>query len=80
MSAMLSRFESRKAASSQEKKGEASSPQADNFKKVRFIKDVPAYKGANNETFGPFRPGEESQLPHGEAEWLLKGKLAETVE
>ena len=85
MSMMLSRFESRKAkaSSSQEKKEEAAPAQAekaDNFKKVRFIKEVPAYKGANNETFGPFKPGEESALPMTEADWLLRGKLAETIE
>jgi DNA replication initiation complex subunit (GINS family) len=82
MSAMLSRFESRKAKTSgaQEKRGETGAQPSDNFKKVRFIKDVPAYKGVNNETFGPFKPGEESALPMTEAEWLLRGKLAENIE
>ena len=49
------------------------------IKKVRFIKDVPAYKGPNNETLGPFKPGEESALPLMEADWLVRGKLAEMV-
>ena len=50
------------------------------IKKVRFLKEVPAYKGPNNETFGPYRPGEEGQLPPSEADWLLRGKLAESLE
>lgn len=83
MQAMLSRFESRKSASEAEKKegiSEAKAANADIFKKVRFIKDVPAYKGENNETFGPYKPGEESALPMSEADWLLRGKLAERIE
>jgi len=51
--------------------------QGGSLKKVRFIKEVPAYKGPNNETFGPYAPGQESELPPSEADWLLKGKLAE---
>ncbi|MEM4633899.1 MAG: hypothetical protein QW275_01970 [Candidatus Anstonellaceae archaeon] len=49
------------------------------LKKVRFIKEVPAYRGPNNELFGPYLPGQESELPQSEAEWLLKGKLAEEI-
>ncbi|VVB99489.1 Uncharacterised protein [uncultured archaeon] len=50
------------------------------LKRVRFLKDVPAYKGANSQTFGPYKPGEEGKLPFDEADWLLKGKLAEALE
>lgn len=50
------------------------------LKKVRFLKEVPAYKGSNNETFGPYKPGEEGQLPQSEADWLTRGKLAESLE
>ena len=79
MALMLSRFESRKPkqSPSQEKREGPSPSEENNFKKVRFIKDVPAYKGVNNETFGPYKPGEETDLPMTEADWLLRGKLAE---
>jgi DNA replication initiation complex subunit (GINS family) len=84
MAQMLSRFESGRGRSqaARQPQQEAAKPGAEenNFKKVRFIKDVPAYKGANNETFGPFKPGEESALPKTEADWLLRGKLAEDTQ
>jgi len=76
LQSILSRFESRKAAG---KEGNPPLPQ-NAFKKVRFIKEVPAYRGPNNEVFGPFKPGEVSALPSSEAEWLLKGKLAEATD
>jgi DNA replication initiation complex subunit (GINS family) len=49
-------------------------------KKVRFIKDVNAYIGANKETFGPYKNGEEGALPCEEADLLLRQKMAEFVE
>ncbi len=52
----------------------------DRLKKVRFTKDVPAYRGAGSQTFGPFKSGQEEKLPPQEADWLLKGKLAQVVE
>lgn len=47
------------------------------IKKVRILKDIPAYKGVDNAIYGPFKPGDESALPQTEAEWLLRGKLAQ---
>ncbi|MCX8175381.1 MAG: hypothetical protein N3E51_04200 [Candidatus Micrarchaeota archaeon] len=73
--ALLCRFE-RKTASADASEGQQESRPAP-LKKLRFTKEVPAYRGANNETIGPFKPGQESFLPAGEAEWLLKSKLAE---
>ena len=78
--AMLSRFESsprQPGAAPASRSREAA--QASTLKKVRFTKDVPAYKGADSQTFGPFKSGEEGDLPAGEAEWLLRGKLAEQI-
>jgi len=83
LEAMLARYQSRKApagASQTKPMGEATTQSGNSIKKVRFVKDVPAYKGPNNETLGPFRPGEESALSLQEADWLIKGKLAEMVE
>jgi len=44
---------------------------------VRILKEVPAYKGADNIVYGPFKTGEVPELPASEAEWLVKGKFAE---
>jgi DNA replication initiation complex subunit (GINS family) len=78
---MLGKFERRRSpqqAGAAQPQPEQKPPVA--LKRVRFVKEVPAYVGQNNETFGPFKAGEEGQLPPGEADWLLKGKLAETVD
>jgi len=82
LNGMLARFESGKhRVLPEQKAGEAAAPQASSrLKKVRFTKDVPAYKGANSQTFGPYKPGEEGQLPQEEADWLLRGKLIELLE
>jgi DNA replication initiation complex subunit (GINS family) len=53
--------------------------QTQQLKKVRIIKEVPLYKGPNNQTYGPYAPGEERELPISEASWLIKVKLAEEV-
>ena len=90
---LLQQYESKKKAASapQTREEGAKAPQgaekepnvvaaASSLKKVRFLKEVPAYKGPNNETLGPFKPGEEGQLPTSEADWLTRGKLAEALE
>ncbi len=74
LSVLLSRFES----GGQITQEQLAAPSR--LKKVRFTKDVPSYKGANSQTFGPFKTGEEGALPSEEAEWLLKGKLAELAQ
>ena len=73
-------FGYQKAKAALQKQGMGAQEQENKVKKVRFLKEVPAYRGANNETFGPFKAGDEGALPHGEAEWLLRGKLAEALE
>jgi DNA replication initiation complex subunit (GINS family) len=92
---MLSRFESRKKAADgestsvtqEEPKGENiplahihAIPVQTALTKVRFIKEMAAYIGANKERLGPFRAGEEGLLPKGEAELLLKEKAAELLQ
>ncbi len=47
--------------------------------KVKIVKTIDAYKGLDNNIYGPFREGEEILLPEEEAEWLLKSKMAEHI-
>ena len=89
---LLQQYESKKKSPNQKREADVAKAAADaqkgasvvapasSLKKVRFLKEVPAYKGPNNETLGPFKPGEEGQLPTSEAEWLTRGKLAESLE
>ncbi len=49
------------------------------IRRVKLLKDVDPYKGLDDNVYGPFRNGEEIELPPAEAEWLLKAKLAENV-
>jgi len=49
------------------------------FKRVRFLKDLPAYKGSDEATYGPFKLGEERAVPFSEADWLVKGKMADLL-
>ncbi len=46
---------------------------------VRILKDIPAYRGADGQTYGPFAPGQEASMPDTEAGWLLNGKMAESL-
>jgi DNA replication initiation complex subunit (GINS family) len=55
-------------------------PSRNTIKKVRFLKDLSAYVGANKETVGPFKSGDEGALPSEEADWLLKQKIAEMAQ
>lgn len=50
------------------------------FKKIRILSDIEAYKGLDNNIYGPFKVGDEVNLPLSEAEWLLKNKLAELIQ
>jgi hypothetical protein len=47
---------------------------------VRFTKEVQEYIGANRERFGPFKAGQESEVPEQEAEVLLRQKMAEAIQ
>jgi len=76
LNSMLSRFESRKAASPQEAPQEGKQ----SVKRVRFTHEVQEYVGMNRERFGPFRAGQESELPEQEADVLLRQKMAETIQ
>ena len=76
LDAMLSRFESKKAASEPEA---TIAPDKPPVQRVRFTKEVQEYIGMNRERFGPFKAGQESDLPAQEAELLLRQKIAETI-
>lgn len=56
---------------------ESRTPEA--LKKIKMLKEIPAYKGVDTGTYGPFKLGEERLLPEREAEWLVKGRLAEVI-
>jgi DNA replication initiation complex subunit (GINS family) len=58
---------------------EEEKPVRKNLRKVKLLKDVDPYKGLDDNVYGPFKSGEEIELPPSEAEWLLKAKLAESV-
>ena len=92
---LLARFERRSAKPTGQKQERAATPlnpeamrmdagqqavRERKVKKVRFIKDVQAYIGANKQTFGPYKSGEEGALPFEEADLLLKQKMVETAE
>lgn len=47
--------------------------------KVKIVKAIDAYKGFDNNIYGPFKEGEEITLPEEEAGWLLKSKMAEHI-
>ncbi len=47
--------------------------------RVKMLKDVEPYKGLDNNIYGPFKNGEEVELPKEEAEWLLKAGMAESA-
>lgn len=48
-------------------------------KRVKILKDVEQYKGIDSNIYGPFRLGDEIDLPEEEANWLLKAKMAQNV-
>lgn len=49
------------------------------IKKVRLLKDVQAYRGLDNATYGPFKPGDEASLPAVEADFLVKSRFASAL-
>ncbi|MFP3949750.1 MAG: hypothetical protein ACLFUZ_01510 [Candidatus Micrarchaeia archaeon] len=51
----------------------------DNIKRIRLLKDISPYKGLDERIYGPFKKGDEAELPPGEAQWLLKEKMAELL-
>lgn len=59
---------------------EKAAPRPENkMKRVKLLKDIEPYKGIDNNVYGPFKNGDEVELPPGEVEWLLKAKMAEKV-
>ena len=50
----------------------ASGEPAITFKNIRILKDIPAYKGADGVTYGPYKRGEAARLPESEYEFLVK--------
>lgn len=65
-------------AATAEQAGTAS-PSGGEFKKLRILKEVPSYRSADGITLGPYRIGDEVPLPPQEAEWMVRGRLAEEI-
>ncbi|MBM3228877.1 DNA replication complex GINS family protein [Candidatus Parvarchaeota archaeon] len=49
------------------------------FKKIRFLKEVPAFRGLDNNIYGPYKPGDETAVPESESSGLVKGKYAQVL-
>ncbi|MFA6908168.1 MAG: hypothetical protein WC263_05070 [Candidatus Micrarchaeia archaeon] len=80
LDSLLSRFESKKKAAAPEPEAVIAPEKGGaGVKRVRFTKEVQEYVGMNRERFGPFKAGQESDLPSQEAELLLRQKIAETI-
>ncbi len=50
------------------------------FKKIKILKNVPAYTGADGSIYGPFKPEQEKELPETEVNFLLKADMAKLGE
>jgi len=61
------------------KKISSISKSIEDFKKVKILKNVPAYKGIDGTLYGPYAPHEEKELPVKEAEFLIKTEVAEVA-
>ena len=57
-------------------KDSAPAPEAPK-RKIRILKDIQAYRGADSREYGPFVPGQEAELPQSEADWMVKGQIAQ---
>ncbi|MFA6328343.1 MAG: hypothetical protein WCY41_02780 [Candidatus Micrarchaeia archaeon] len=79
LDSLLSRFESRKKENAGDGQKAAAAPEKPDVQRVRFTKEVQEYVGMNRERFGPFKAGQESDMPSQEAELLLRQKIAETI-
>jgi DNA replication initiation complex subunit (GINS family) len=77
---MLSRFESGKKEKDRGQAPQAEPGHEQHLRRVRFTKEVQEYVGANRERFGPFKAGQESEVPEQEAEVLLRQKIAEAIQ
>ncbi|MDD5023459.1 MAG: hypothetical protein PHU63_04785 [Candidatus ainarchaeum sp.] len=47
--------------------------------KIKMLKDLEQYKGADSNLYGPFKKGEILSIPKAEIEWLLKENIAEKI-
>jgi DNA replication initiation complex subunit (GINS family) len=63
----------------EEGNGKPAAAEKDNIKRVRLLKNISPYKGLDEKVYGPFKEGEVAELPHDEAQWLLKEKMAELL-
>ena len=48
-------------------------------RKIKILKDIQAYRGADSHEYGPFASGQEAELPQVEAEWMVKGQMAQGI-
>ena len=50
------------------------------MQKVKILKAIPCYMGIDKKEYGSYSIDQEVTLPDSEAEWMIKGKLAEALE
>jgi DNA replication initiation complex subunit (GINS family) len=49
------------------------------IKKIKILKDVPAYRGADSKDYGPYSQGQIVEIALREAEWMIKSQLAKDL-
>ncbi len=79
LSASVKKFRGRVSELLSSEGGEPAPRPEKKTRRVKLVKNIEPYKGLDNNVYGPFKSGDEVELPLGEVEWLLKAKMAETV-
>lgn len=69
------RYEERVFLAPQPKKKDIKS-----IKKIKILKDIPAYRGADSKDYGPYSEGQVIEVAQKEAEWMIKGQLAINID
>lgn len=50
------------------------------LKRIKIVKNVPAYTGIDGSIYGPFKPEQEKELPEAEVNFLIKAEMAKLGE
>jgi len=50
-----------------------------NQTKVHFLKPTLRWRGADEQDYGPYKAGEDAELPSVEVQWFIKAKIAEPI-
>ena len=49
------------------------------LQKLKFIQDIPEFMGSDLKKYGPFKTGEEGEIPSENAELMVKSEIAKMV-